>query len=181
MPIIRPIFSSNDFDLARKALMLHVSDYLKDPVEPAELARSLEAVKRKLVSPNSPFPSAQAVHEAVAGRVPSSSSSIIEEIKLYVEKQLHRNITLKRISDVLDFNCAYLGQKFKQHENMSFNEYLLLRRMEKAKLLLETTEMKIYEIADAVGYTEIDWFYKKFKEYTGTSANKYRKQCFITA
>ncbi|MNO05979.1 DNA-binding transcriptional regulator AraC [compost metagenome] len=53
--------------------------------------------------------------------------------------------------------------------------------MEKAKLLLETTEMKIYEIADAVGYTEIDWFYKKFKEYTGTSANKYRKQCFITA
>ncbi|WP_025708013.1 response regulator transcription factor [Paenibacillus graminis] len=180
MPIIRPIFSSNDFDLARKALMLHVSDYLKDPVEPAELARSLEAVKRKLESPNSPFPSAQAVHNAVAGRVPSSSSSIIEEIKLYVEKQLHRNITLKQISDVLNFNCAYLGQKFKQHENMSFNEYLLLRRME-AKLLLETTEMKIYEIADAVGYTEIDWFYKKFKEYTGTSANEYRKQCFITA
>ncbi|MNI59550.1 HTH-type transcriptional activator Btr [compost metagenome] len=116
----------------------------------------------------------------MAGRVPSSSS-IIEEIKLYVEEQLHRNITLKRISDVLNFNCAYLGQKFKQHENMSFNEYLLRRRMEKAKRLLETTEMKIYEIADAVGYTEIDWFYKKFKEYTGTSANEYRKQCFITA
>lgn len=53
--------------------------------------------------------------------------------------------------------------------------------MEKAKLLLETTEMKIHEIAGAVGYMEIDWFYKKFKEYTGTSANEYRKQCFITA
>lgn len=77
-----------------------------------------------------------------------------------MDEQLHRNITLKQISDSLNFNCAYLGQKFKQQENMSFNEYLLRQRMEKAKLLLETTDMKIYEIADAVGYSEIDWFYK---------------------
>lgn len=98
-----------------------------------------------------------------------------------MDEQLHHNITLKRISDSLNFNCAYLGQKFKQQEKMSFNEYLLRQRMEKAKLLLETTDMKIYEIADAVGYSEIDWFYKKFREYTGTSANEYRKQCFITA
>ncbi|WP_233184197.1 response regulator transcription factor [Paenibacillus sonchi] len=180
VPIIL-LGGSNDFDLARKALTLNVSDYLKDPVDPEELAKSLETVKWKLESPSSPYIPAHIASEAATIREPFSSSSIIDEIKLYVMEQLHQNITLKRISDVLNFNCAYLGQKFKQHENMTFNEYLLRQRMEKAKLLLETTGMKIYEIADAVGYTEMDWFYKKFREYTGTSANEYRKQCFITA
>ena len=43
---------------------------------------------------------------------------------------------------------------------MTFNEYLLQQRMEKAKLLLVHTDMKIYEIADMVGYNDMDWFYK---------------------
>ncbi|WP_074106803.1 helix-turn-helix transcriptional regulator [Paenibacillus helianthi] len=180
VPIIL-LGGSSDFDLARKALMFDVSDYLTDPVNPEELARSLEAVKRKLGPLSRSNTPSQAVGEAAGERDSAASCSIINTIKQYVDEQLHQNITLKRISDSLNFNCAYLGQKFKQHENMSFNEYLLRQRMEKAKLLLETTEMKIYEIADAVGYTEMDWFYKKFREYTGTSANEYRKQCFITA
>ncbi len=94
---------------------------------------------------------------------------------------MNQNITLKIISSLLHFNCVYLGQKFKDQENMSFNEYLLQQRMEKAKILLERTDMRIYEIANEVGYTEIDWFYKKFKEYTGASANEYRKQSTVIA
>ncbi|MGN7761354.1 response regulator transcription factor [Paenibacillus sp. 22594] len=180
IPIIL-LGGSSDFDLARKALTFDVSDYLTDPVNPEELARSLVAVKRKLEPLSRSYTPSQTVGEAAQERDTASSCSIINTIKQYVDDQLHQNITLKRISDSLNFNCAYLGQKFKQHENMSFNEYLLRQRMEKAKLLLETTDMKIYEIADAVGYTEMDWFYKKFREYTGTSANEYRKQCFITA
>lgn len=172
---------SNDFYLARKALALHVSDYLLDPVDPVELYKSIRMVKRELDSKyRSNFPS-ESVNENSLESVPMSSCSIINAIKQFVQEQLHQNITLKKISDSLSFNCAYLGQKFKQHENMTFNDYLLQQRMEKAKSLLETTDMKIYEIAGAVGYTEIDWFYKKFKEYTGTSANEYRKQCFISA
>jgi len=82
---------------------------------------------------------------------------------------------LKKISSMLYLNCAYLGQKFKQHENMSFNEYLLQMRMERAKQLLENTDMRIYEVASEVGYSELDWFYKKFKAYTGLSASEYRR------
>jgi YesN/AraC family two-component response regulator len=59
---------------------------------------------------------------------------------------------------------------------MSFNEYLFIQRMERAKWLLANTELKVYEIAGEVGYKEIDWFYKRFKAYTGVSANEYRKR-----
>ncbi|MEK4329432.1 helix-turn-helix domain-containing protein [Paenibacillus sp. FSL R7-0312] len=179
VPIIL-LGGSGDFELARQALLYNVSDYLTDPVDPSELGRSLEAVRRGFASEDRPAAMAQDDQKASV-QEPAPSCPIVSTIKQYVDEQLHHNITLKRISDSLNFNCAYLGQKFKQQENISFNEYLLRQRMEKAKLLLETTDMKIYEIADAVGYTEIDWFYKKFREYTGASANEYRKQCFITA
>ncbi|WP_340022807.1 helix-turn-helix domain-containing protein [Paenibacillus sp. FSL K6-1096] len=172
---------SGDFGLARQALLYNVSDYLTDPVDPAELGRSLEAVKKGLLATGKASSPVQAVHRTVIHREPASPCPIVSTIKEFVEEQLHRNITLKQIADSLKFNCAYLGQKFKQQEQMSFNDYLLQQRMEKAKRLLATTDMRIYEIADAVGYTEIDWFYKKFRAYTGTSANEYRKQCFVTA
>ncbi|WP_246553509.1 helix-turn-helix transcriptional regulator [Paenibacillus tritici] len=182
VPIIL-LGGSGDFELARQALLYNVSDYLTDPVDPAELGRSLETVRRGFAPADRPAAAQRDYAEPAIQneKEPPSPCPIVSTIKQYVEEQLHHNITLKRISDSLNFNCAYLGQKFKQQENMSFNEYLLRQRMEKAKLLLETTDMKIYEIADAVGYTEIDWFYKKFRAYTGASANEYRKQCFITA
>lgn len=106
----------------------------------------------------------------------NESECVIEQIKSLVQSDLDKQLTLKQISKQLHFNYAYLGQKFKHKLNISFNEYLLQQRMEKAKQLLSHTDLKIYEVANQVGYTEIDWFYKKFKEYTGVSANEYRKK-----
>ncbi|MCA0753491.1 helix-turn-helix domain-containing protein [Paenibacillus sp. N4] len=178
IPIIL-IGGSNDFQLARKAMSYQVSDYLPNPLSADDLRTSLLTVKRALVS----VPSANYKMPAlsVSERDSSSVANVIDKVKEYVEEALHQNITLKQISHILHFNCSYLGQKFKIHENMTFLEYLLQQRMEKAKHLLEHTDMKIYEIAGEVGYTEMDWFYKKFKSYTGVSANEYRKRISITA
>lgn len=174
VPIIL-IGGPDDFHMARRALAFQVSDYIADPIHPADVTASLQWVKKQLDAASPP----QLSLKALPNRTPDMS--IIDIVKQYVQEQLNQNITLKKISALLHFNCAYLGQKFKDHENMSFNEYLLQQRMEKAKLLLEQTDMRIYEIATEVGYTEIDWFYKKFKAYTGASANEYRKQSSITA
>lgn len=168
-----------NFQLARKAMHYKVNDYLPDPVSPEELLKSLQTVKRELDSAFSTdwktlsFPTLE--------NRSYSPVNIIDKVKEYVKESLHQNITLKEISSLLHFNCSYLGQKFKIHENMTFNEYLLRQRMEKAKFLLEHTDMKVYEIAREVGYTDLDWFYKKFKAYTGVSANQYRKMFSFTA
>lgn len=170
VPIVL-IGGSTDFHLARKALQYQVSDYLPAPFTTEELNTSLQSIMLRLDT-----------HWPVATKNNASQhENVIDKVKGYVEEALHQNITLKEISQIMHFNCSYLGQKFKYHENMTFNEYLLQQRMEKAKALLEQTNMKIYEIANKVGYTEIDWFYKKFKTYTGVSANEYRKMSSITA
>lgn len=106
---------------------------------------------------------------------------MIRIVKAYVRDHLNEEITLKKIADILHFNCAYLGQKFKMEENISFNDYMLQERMKKAKQLLLSTNLRIYEIALEVGYRDIDWFYKKFKAYAGSSPNAYRRQKAHTA
>lgn len=153
LPII-VVEDTMEFAFIRKALQLQVSDYVPSTLPAEELVKSVAAIN--------------ASHRR-------TEDDVIHRVKEYVEKKLHENITLKDISSKLHFNRSYLGQKFKNHENMSFNEYLFIQRMERAKMLLEQTDLKIYEIANEVGYTEIDWFYKRFKSYTGVSANEYRK------
>ncbi len=168
---------AHDFNLARKALTLQVKEYLPDPVEPEELSACLRSLRRELEDSldAEPIPATDLRWQ----RHPQES--IGELIQQLVQNELHRNISLKKIAQALHFNCAYLGQKFKQEMNISFNDYLLQQRMERAKQLLQSTDLRIYEIAGEVGYTEIDWFYRKFREYTGTSANDYRKRISVIA
>ncbi|AOZ92645.1 helix-turn-helix domain-containing protein [Paenibacillus crassostreae] len=165
----------DNFQIARKALTYQINDYLTDPLHESALKTSLTALKKALTN-NLSYEPNYLPHPTMPIKKNEPTISIIEIVKKYVQDDMHQNVTLKKISSILHFNCAYLGQKFRLHENMSFNDYLLQQRMEKAKLLLKRTDMKIYEIANEVGYTEIDWFYKKFKQYTGFSSNEYRKK-----
>ncbi|HIW34824.1 MAG TPA: helix-turn-helix domain-containing protein [Candidatus Paenibacillus intestinavium] len=174
IPIIL-IGGKNDFQIARKALTYQINDYLPAPLREGAFKSSLLAIKQTLTN-NYLFEADELSQSLLHNKKEKHSASIIDTVKKYVQDDLHQNITLKKISSMLHFNCAYLGQKFRLHENMSFNEYLLQQRMEKAKFLLKKTDMKIYEIANEVGYREIDWFYKKFKQYTGLSSNEYRKK-----
>lgn len=100
----------------------------------------------------------------------------VNEIKQLVEVHYAEPISLKSLAGQIHMNAAYLGQLFKASEGISFNDYLLQLRMNKARQLLERTDLKVYEVASAVGYKQLDWFYKKFKETFGTSANEFRCQ-----
>ncbi|KAB8131017.1 helix-turn-helix domain-containing protein [Gracilibacillus oryzae] len=163
-----------DFLIIRKALNLQVNDYLPAPVQSDELRTCLLLIKQNLKRY-----SLIKNPEQLSNAVYIQSEDIIGQVKKYVaeslDESLSKRITLKEISVMLNYNCSYLGQKFKYQEKMTFNDYLLKQRMERAKHLLENTNMKIYEVANEVGYVELDWFYKKFKSYTGVNANKYRE------
>jgi len=102
------------------------------------------------------------------------SHPFVEEAKQLLQQDYGDGVCLKTIAKKLYVNPAYLGRLFKSYQNVTFNEYLIQVRMEKAKELLKTTDMKIYEIAHEIGYRQLDWFYKKFKAYTGYSAKEFK-------
>ncbi|WP_409342264.1 response regulator [Paenibacillus sp. MBLB4367] len=105
---------------------------------------------------------------------PMQPMTAVEQVKRIVSEQYGGNLSLRSIGDQIFMNAAYLGRLFKAEEEVSFNDYLLMVRMERAKELLRTTDKKAYEIALEVGYREHDWFYKKFKDYAGMSTSDYR-------
>lgn len=103
-----------------------------------------------------------------------SSENAVKVAKRLANERYADNISMKNIASQVYMNAAYLGQLFKAETGIGFNDYLFQVRMENAKRILSSTDMKVYEVAYAVGYNDLDWFYKKFKQHTGLSASEYR-------
>ncbi|SFF20846.1 Two-component response regulator, YesN/AraC family, consists of REC and AraC-type DNA-binding domains [Paenibacillus catalpae] len=101
-------------------------------------------------------------------------NKIVAEVKRIVQEQYSSPISLREVAATIYMNPNYLGKLFKANTEQSFNDYVLQVRMEKAKELLLHTDKKVYEIAQEVGFSELDWFYKRFKAYTGVSTGDYR-------
>ena len=98
------------------------------------------------------------------------------EIRLntYLHAHYMENITLKSLSEQFYVNTAYLGQFFKKHNGVLLKEYLNSIRVQKAAQLLESSSLKIYQIADKVGFQSADSFITSFSKEMGVTPQKYR-------
>lgn len=103
-------------------------------------------------------------------------SRIVAQVKEYVEKHYAGRITLQDVADALGISRTYLASLFKQETGMTFLNYLVSVRMEKARELLLNTPMKVYEITSSVGYENSIHFAKLFKEYFGLNPMEYKKR-----
>ncbi|MFC4401825.1 response regulator transcription factor [Gracilibacillus xinjiangensis] len=106
----------------------------------------------------------------------SSSEDTIEKIIQYVEQYHYKDLTLKVIAELFKYNRSYLGKKFKNCTGDYFHVYLDKVRLGKAKQLLRQPDIKVYQVSEQVGYSNIDYFYRKFKKYMGISPKEYQKQ-----
>jgi two-component system response regulator YesN len=100
----------------------------------------------------------------------------IQKIKEYIEEHYHENISLKSIAATFYTNPVYLGQLFKKTYGMYFNEYLLSIRIREAKKLLRRTDLRIYEIASRVGFSNPDYFVTQFEKIEKMTPTEYRNR-----
>lgn len=98
----------------------------------------------------------------------------ISRAKELIELNLHTNITLESISSTVYLSPCYLSHLFKEKTGTNFMDYVIERRIEKAKLLLTTTNEKIESIALETGYDNANSFRRLFKKRTGVSPSQYR-------
>lgn len=105
----------------------------------------------------------------------SSRSTILDDILYYIDHNYQNNIKLESIAPLFGYNSAYLGKIFNKSVGESFNAYVDHKRIEQSKELLMENRLKVYEIAEQVGYKNVDYFHKKFKKYVGMSPAEYRK------
>lgn len=93
----------------------------------------------------------------------------------YMEANLQEEITLKQIAEYSNLSASYFGVLFKQHTGKSFVNYFNQMRMDKAMELLRNSDLKIYEIAENVGFASLPYFNRVFKQVLSMTPNEYRK------
>ncbi|GKU84480.1 response regulator [Niallia sp. NCCP-28] len=104
------------------------------------------------------------------------NTNIICEIERYLQNNFNREIKLQEISEQFYISREYVSRKFKQEFNVNISDYIVQVRINKAKSLLKNSQLKIYEIANMVGYQDDKYFRKVFKKVMGITPNEYRDQ-----
>lgn len=104
------------------------------------------------------------------------SDSLSHQIKEYIDKHYTKNISLNDLADTLFVSPYYLSHVFKKDMNLSPIHYLITRRMGEAKRLLVSTDMKVREVAQMVGYDNPNYFTMLFKKFTGESPKKFKEK-----
>lgn len=94
----------------------------------------------------------------------------------YINENFSEIISLDIIADYTNLNRCYVGRIFKQYMNMGIVDYVNQVRIEKAVELLETTEIKVSDIANIVGYNNTNYFIKIFKKNKNVTPGKYKEK-----
>lgn len=103
-----------------------------------------------------------------------SENAIVFSAKKFIIDNYNNDITLEDVAAHVFLSPVYFSRLFKQKAGENFIDFLLKTRMEKAKEILLKPEYKIYEICSMVGYKSTKYFYRLFKNYTGSTPTEYR-------
>lgn len=100
----------------------------------------------------------------------------IERVAEYLDNHYQEKLLIQDVAEMFGFNYSYLCKQFKTVKKISPNEYMIVKRMERAKeLLCKCREVSIKEIAELVGYTDQYYFSRIFKLYEKCTPSEYRK------
>jgi two-component system response regulator YesN len=85
------------------------------------------------------------------------------------------DLSLQEVAEAIHISPTYLSSIFKKEQGSNFSDFILELRMKKAKELLGSGVMKVYEVAEAVGYNNVHYFSACFKKYSGISPTDFKK------
>jgi two-component system response regulator YesN len=104
-----------------------------------------------------------------------SPDAAIKRAKSYLKENFTKEIGIESVSEEVDLSVSYFSVLFKQKTGVTFLEYLTNLRIEHACVLLKTTDLKTYEIANMVGYSDQRYFSQVFKKRLNVTPSQFRK------
>ena len=166
------------FEYAQTAIRAKVDDYILKPISKSDIESVLKKIVNTVNQRNK-----KNEYDELCKNDDSANENYIKDmsdievlIKDYMSDNLFSStLSLANMSDNIGFNSNYISGVFKQIYGVPFQDYVNRKRMEKAKLLLLSTSMKNYEIAEEIGIEDVNYFITKFKKLWGITPKQFRQ------
>lgn len=162
-----------EFSVAQEAMRYGVDYYLLKPIEETVMEGFLSQIKEKLDAHEKPLTKVPD-HELIENQYRISTNGVITEIKTYINDHYAESLSLNQLAVKFSFSPVYLGRLFKREVGTSFNEYLKRVRIQAACDLLRDSDVAVNELAEKIGFNDLNYFYRLFKQATGMTPNQYR-------
>ena len=101
-------------------------------------------------------------------------SSAINKCCDYIEINRDKKIEVEDLATLVGYTSYYLTEKFKKEVGVSLNTYIKKVKVERAKTLLETTDLPVCEVAEKTAFNTPNYFIQVFRELTGETPVQYR-------
>lgn len=154
-----------------KYLRMISQKYSKEIDEMADPSQEQELQKRMLY----------AYCEMVSKCKMSGYSPVIQKTIAYISRHLaDEGLSLAQLSESVNTNSSYLSKLFKAEVSMTLTEYISRARIEQAMEYLKSGNMKVQDVALAVGYTDTAYFTRCFRKRTGLSPTEFQRTWNLT-
>ena len=166
------------FDYAQKALKIGVEDYILKPVSKSDINEIITKLVYKLDEEKKHVEAKKIMAKLDINNFDSTISH--DKYKDTIFKKMNEryndiSFNLNSLADEMNLSSGYLSVLFKNLFGVPFQDYLNKVRMNEAKILLLTTELKNYEIAELVGIENFNYFNLKFKKTFGITPKKFKR------
>ncbi|SFL83146.1 Two-component response regulator, YesN/AraC family, consists of REC and AraC-type DNA-binding domains [Paenibacillus sp. 1_12] len=108
--------------------------------------------------------------------IPTSRNPFVRKAQQYMKQNYHLPISTSDIAEYVKLSRSYMSDLYSKETGESLIESLVRIRLEAAKQLLLATNKKVYEVAEAVGFTDAKVFAKTFKKAVGCTPKEYEEQ-----
>lgn len=115
----------------------------------------------------------QRVHRC---RSDPARSEAVQKCCDYIEMNLGEKIRASDLASLAGYSEYYMTRKFKEETGYFISDYVKFARIERAKLLLQSTDLSILEIAGRLGFATRSYFSQAFREVTGMTPTQFREK-----
>jgi two-component system response regulator YesN len=173
-----------EFEFAQKAISLGVQEYLLKPVDFNKLTVCMQKIvcrfdKQKQLQEQFDTATQGVARESLLRSewlMPGAAQNhLVNTMMDYVRANYFRKLSVKQIAKEIGITPSYLISKFKAATGYTFNDFLNRYRIMQALELMQQPDnrLRIYEIAEEVGFSDYKYFIKVFKKHVGYPPNRF--------
>ncbi|AZT91508.1 response regulator [Caldicellulosiruptor changbaiensis] len=165
-PYIILMSGYKEFEYAHRAIKLGVVDYILKPFTKEEVLETVKKAVEKVTA-----------EQSRQQRLDScENKNIIDMVFDFIFANCSKQISLNDVAEYVHLHPVYLSRLLKNKTGKTFKEILTEVRLKKAEKLLKTSSLKHYEIAEAVGFSDAQYFSQVFKKVYGMTPIEWKKQ-----